>query len=110
MSDTKHTIRVRWAVRSDLPGAAKVEAETLGDWGVAEFERVLSGKGVFCYVATVGDGRGEHVVGFVVMEVGKWEARVINMACTYPPARPLLIEKAEKRAGRHQLPLAWETP
>lgn len=105
-----YEVRIRTAVPRDMPGMVRIEETTFGSWNEREFERVLQGKQVDCYVAiAVNKHSGqEGVIGFLVMEFGKYQAYVINMAATWPEARQRLIAKAEKRADKHQLHLAWE--
>ncbi len=103
---------VRMALNYDLPAIVKIEKATFGEWDEKWFARILNLKRVACWVAAttkVGDtAYGEHITGFIVLEITDYEVKVINMAATWPDARRKLIAKAQQRAERRKMYLTWE--
>lgn len=107
----KSSIHVRLATRSDEFDVLRIEDATFGDWSPQTFAEVLKEKTVVCYVAfehNPNDMTRGRVIGFIVLEMGKYSMRVMNMAALSPAARKSLIEKAEKRADAHKKNLVWK--
>lgn len=104
----KLAISVRLMTRRDVKSVAKVEIETFGSWTERDFENTTTKRNVHAYIAEVTDFIGENVVGFVILEIRKFEMKVLNMAATWPQARKRLIVKANEFAERHNLHLVWE--
>jgi ribosomal-protein-alanine N-acetyltransferase len=72
---------IRWMIRADMPEVLAIENDRFPcPWGEDDFLRVLRNRNCIGIVATIGDGKDERVIGFMIYELHKTVLELLSIA------------------------------
>lgn len=99
-------IKIRWAVRRDIPAVIAIERETMGWHTPDEITRWFNRANTYVVVAV--NLRNDEVMGFATVHITPKTLRVLDLTATHPDAYKLLVERmkhaAKAKPGRQ---LVW---